>query len=156
MTQEKWLLKSISKGFGKLTWHLLLFANFHNKMQRIKIGHLQGNWHLDLANDKNRRSPGARALCSRDWVCKVIHNLAFLPSLLPHLPSCPNCKLQIQNRWIPLLEFFGKLLKHKPQMQNPWRCSNKRERHPTAVEKFPMSSDLRSCLFANFFAKCIL
>ena len=36
-------------------------------MQRIKIGHLQGNWHLDLAKDKNRRSPGARAFLARDF-----------------------------------------------------------------------------------------
>ena len=59
--------KSISKGFGKLTWHLLLFANSHNKIQRIKIGHLQGNWHLDLAKDKNRRSPGTRAFLAYDF-----------------------------------------------------------------------------------------
>jgi len=36
-------------------------------MQMIKIGHLQGNWHLDLANDKNRRSQGARAFLVRDF-----------------------------------------------------------------------------------------
>jgi len=59
--------KSISKGFGKLTWHLLLFANSQNKMQSIKVGHLQGNWHMDLAKDKNRRSPGARAFFARDF-----------------------------------------------------------------------------------------
>jgi len=36
-------------------------------MQKIKIGHLQGNWHLDLANDKNKRSPGVRAFLTRDF-----------------------------------------------------------------------------------------
>jgi len=57
----------ISKGFGELIWHLLLFANSHNKMQRIKIGYLQRNWHLDLAKDKNRRSSGACAFLARDF-----------------------------------------------------------------------------------------
>ena len=80
----------------------------------MKIGHLQGNWHLDLAKDKNRRSPGAcaflaRDFCLRDRICKAVHSLAFLPSLLPYMPSCPNCKLQMQNRWMPLLELFSKL-----------------------------------------------
>ena len=65
--QRYYIAKSISKGFDKLTWHLLLFANSHNKIQRIKISHLQGNWHLELANDKNRRSPGARAFLARDF-----------------------------------------------------------------------------------------
>jgi hypothetical protein len=93
-------------------------------MQRIKIGHLQANWHLDLAKDKNKRSPGARAFLVRDFTraigfAKPSTAWHFLPSLLPHLPSCPNCKLQMQNRWIPLLKLFGKLLKCKPQMQNP-------------------------------------
>jgi len=36
-------------------------------MQRIKICHLQENWHLDLAKDKNRRSPGVRAFLARDF-----------------------------------------------------------------------------------------
>ena len=50
-----------------MTWHLLLFANSHNKMQRIKVGHLQRNWHMDLVKDKNRRSPDARAFLARDF-----------------------------------------------------------------------------------------
>ena len=84
-------LFSISKGFGKLTWHLLLFANSHNKMQRIKIGHLQGNWHLNLAKDKNRRSSGARAFLARDFA----RTIGFAkPSTAWHF--CQVCSLICQ------------------------------------------------------------
>jgi len=51
-------------------------------MQRIKIGHLQRNWHLDLAKDKNRRSLGARAFLARDFARAIrdVNGLAYLQS----------------------------------------------------------------------------
>ena len=57
-------------------------------------------------------------------LCQVVRGLAKMPSFLPHLPTFPKWKTQIQNYWIPQFEFFGKLVKCKPQLQNRWRCSD--------------------------------
>ena len=47
-------------------------------------------------------------------VCQAARGLAFLPSSLPQLPSCLNCKTQMQNCWIPHFDNFGKLQEYKP------------------------------------------
>ena len=59
----------------------------------------------------------------RSAFCQAVRGLAYMPSLVSHLPSWPKCKLQMQNHWIPLFAIFGKLQEYKVQMQNPWRCS---------------------------------
>ena len=59
----------------------------------------------------------------RSGICQAIRGLAIMPSLLSHLLSCPKCKLQMQNCWIPHFAIFGKLQECKPQMQNRWTCS---------------------------------
>jgi len=65
-------------------------------MQRIKIGHLQENWHLDLAKDKNRRSPGARAFLARSDLRSrpqlgIFAKFALSFAKLPKLQT-PNAK----------------------------------------------------------------
>jgi len=54
-------------------------------------------------------------------LCQVVRGLAKMLSFLPHLPTLPKCKTQMQNHWIPQFELFGKLVKCKPQLQNRWR-----------------------------------
>ena len=34
-------------------------------------------------------------------LCQVVRSLAKMPSFLPHLPTLPKCKTQMQNYWIP-------------------------------------------------------
>jgi len=46
-------------------------------------------------------------------LCQVVRGLAKMPSFLPHLPTLPKYKTQMQNYWIPQFEFFGKLVKYK-------------------------------------------
>jgi len=57
-----------------------------------------------LEKDKNRRSPGARAFLARDFARAI--GFAKSSTAWHFLPNCLNCKLQMQNCWISLLEFF--------------------------------------------------
>jgi hypothetical protein len=38
--------------------------------------------------------------------CQAVRGLTYMPSLLSYLPSCPKCKLQMQNHWIPFFLFL--------------------------------------------------
>ena len=96
-------------------------------MVLLAIG--SGRWGVSVAIDEPymgakkvwvARRTGRRA---RSAFCQAVRVLAYVPSLLSHLPSCPKCKLQIQNYWIPLFVIFGKLQECKVQIQIPWRCS---------------------------------
>jgi len=49
--------KPLDTSFGAF-WQITQMQTSNAKP--LEICHLQGNWHLDLAKDKNRRSPGAR------------------------------------------------------------------------------------------------
>ena len=64
-------------------------------MQRIKIDHLQGNWHLDLAKDKNRRSSSARAFLARDFARAIGFAKPSIAKFDPSFTKLP--KLQTPN-----------------------------------------------------------